>query len=121
MSAPISHFAINADDVSTTRRFYERLLGWSFTPWGPPGFFHIDTGSTLRGALQQRRDLGGVRVTGFECTVSVPDVSRVASDVQAAGGRLVAEAMTIEGVGELIWLADPAGNIVGAMEYIDNP
>ncbi len=42
--------------------------------------------------------------TGFECTI-------------AAGGRVLMETTTIAGVGHLVWLADPSGNVVGAMTY----
>jgi len=31
----------------------------------------------------------------------------------------LAEPATIPGVGELVWLADPGGNVVGAMRYSD--
>ncbi len=28
----VRHFAINADDLSRARRFYERVFGWTFDP-----------------------------------------------------------------------------------------
>jgi predicted enzyme related to lactoylglutathione lyase len=69
-------------------------------------------------ALQQRRDLGGVRMTGFECTVAVDDVGAVAEAVVANGGRLLMERTTIPGVGgDLIFFEDPARNVAGAMQY----
>jgi predicted enzyme related to lactoylglutathione lyase len=37
-----------------------------------------------------------------------------------AGGRILMNATTITGVGELIWLADPSGNVVGAMRDDEN-
>jgi uncharacterized protein len=122
MSGSIAHFAINADDVDAARRFYEKVFGWSFTPWGPPGFFHIDTGDAgpqpVQGALQQRRDLmPGTPTTGFECTVAVDDVDAVARAVEAEGGQVVMAKTTISGVGDLLWFTDPSGNVVGAMRY----
>jgi len=123
MSAPLAHFAINADDVEATRRFYEAVFGWTFTPWGPPEFFRISTGEMgppLRAALQRRRELvPGNRIIGFECTFAVDDVDAVARTVVANGGRLLMDRMTITGVGHLIWFEDPAGNVVGAMQYDD--
>jgi predicted enzyme related to lactoylglutathione lyase len=68
-------------------------------------------------ALQQRRDVGGVRMTGFECTVAVDDVGAVAAAVAANGGRLLMERTTIPGVGDLVLFEDPAGNVAGAMQY----
>ena len=38
----LAHFAINTDDVESTRRFYEAVFGWKFNPYGPPGFYQID-------------------------------------------------------------------------------
>jgi predicted enzyme related to lactoylglutathione lyase len=116
----IAHFAINADDVAATRRFYENVLGWRFSAWGPPDFYQITTsdGATVRGALQRRRELvAGQRTVGFECTVAVPDVDVVAKAVAANGGRVVMEKTTIAGVGDLIFFADPSGNVAGAMRY----
>jgi predicted enzyme related to lactoylglutathione lyase len=117
MSCHIAHCAINADDVDVVRRFYGALFGWSFEPYGPPGFFRMDTGAGPVVALQRRRELGGVRMTGFECTVAVPDVDAVAAVVGAHGGRIVMERATVPGVGDLIFFEDPAGNVAGAMRY----
>jgi predicted enzyme related to lactoylglutathione lyase len=119
MNANLAHFAINADDVDATRRFYEAVLGWTFTAWGPPDFFKIQTGSDgVRGALQHRRELvEGTKTVGFECTFAVDDVDRVARDVVANGGRILMEKTTITGVGDLVFFADPAGNAAGAMRY----
>ena len=116
----VAHFAINADDIDVARSFYSAVLGWSFEPWGPPMFFHIVTSSGgepgLTGALQARRDLGG-RIRGFECTIAVDDVEATAAAVVAAGGTVLMERTTITGVGDLVWLEDPSGNVFGAMRY----
>jgi uncharacterized protein len=119
MPASLRHFALNATDVDTARRFYGAVLDWGFTPWGPPGFFHIDTGdATVQGALQKRRELvPGSPMLGLEGTFGVDDVATVARAAVAAGGRLLMAPTTISGVGHLAWLADPDGNAVGAMEY----
>ena len=116
----LAHFAINAADVEGARRFYQQVFGWRFSPWGPPGFYQIDPGPTgaVRGALQQRRELlPGERTTGYECTIAVPDVDRVAAAVTANGGQVLMEKTTISGVGDLIFFSDPDGNVAGAMRY----
>jgi predicted enzyme related to lactoylglutathione lyase len=124
MTGELAHFAINADDVEATKAFYEHVFGWRFTPWGPPDFFHIETGAAAgsppQGALQRRRDLvPGAPTTGFECTVAVPDVDAVTTAALAHGGRVVMARTTITGVGDLVFVADPSGNVVGAMRYDD--
>lgn len=118
MPAELRHFAINATDVDAARRFYGAVFDLHCTPWGPPGFFQLDSGPDgVQGALQQRRDLVDVPTRGFECTFAVDDVHASARAAVAAGGRVLMEPTTIEGVGTLVWLADPDGNIVGAMQY----
>jgi predicted enzyme related to lactoylglutathione lyase len=118
----IAHFAINADDVDAARRFYGEVFDWTFEPWGPPGFFHIRTADGavpgLMAGLQARRELiPGQRTIGFEATVAVDDVDRVTAAVKAAGGTILMEKTTITGVGDLVFFADPSGNICGAMHY----
>ena len=49
MTGKLRHFAINADDTPRARRFYEAVFGWTFTPWGPPGFYQAkDAGDRFR-------------------------------------------------------------------------
>jgi uncharacterized protein len=122
MANNLKHFAINADDLPRARRFYERVFGWRFRPWGPPNFLLIETGTRddpgVQGALQGRRELvPGGRMIGFECTIGVDDVDQVADAVRANGGRILMEKTTIVGVGDLIFFEDPEGNCVGAMRY----
>ncbi len=72
----LSRFAINADDVSRARDFYQKVFDWKFEPWGPPNFYLIETGDAPPGGsgglLQERRELvSGGRMIGFECTIVV--------------------------------------------------
>jgi len=114
----VTHFAINADDVSATRAFYERVFGWRFTAFGPPDFYRIQTPSGPGGALQKRRELVEGRPTiGFECTIAVADVDATVAAVTAAGGSIIMPCTTIAGVGHLIFFTDPGGNVVGAIQY----
>ena len=120
----VAHFAVNADDPIASRRFYEACFGWRFEPWGPPDFFHVLRADGSRpgpmGALQRRRELAsGLDVHGFEATVAVADADAAAKAAVAAGGRVLMERTTITGVGDLVFLQDPGGNVVGAMRYDD--
>ena len=67
MPSPIIHVGINADDLEASRAFYERVLGWTLFPWGPPGFLKIDGTGLPASALQERRDLGQVPVDPLRC------------------------------------------------------
>lgn len=119
MAAPLRHFALNADDVDRAKAFYETVFGWTFQAWGPPGFYQItDAGQGLLGALQGRREIvPGVPMHGAEVTMGVEDIEATVATVEAAGGRVVMQPFHIQGVGRLIFFADPEGNLVGAMQY----
>ena len=118
MPATLRHFAINADDVPRARRFYEAVFGWTFTPWGPPGFYQTrDSGGGHLGALQGRRDVGGQRLPGMELTFGVDDIGAATAAIEAHGGRILMQPFRLEGVGELIFFQDSEGNIAGAMQY----
>src|SRR6185295_2091021 len=117
----VAHFAINADDVTRAKRFYEKVFGWTFSAWGPPNFYQIKTGdgeAGVMGALQKRRELvAGQRTIGFECTIAVTSIDAKARAVAASGGKTIMEKSIIVGVGALMFFQDTEGNIFGAMQY----
>jgi len=117
----VAHFAINADDVERGRAFYEAAFGWSFRPWGPPGFYQIALGDGKPGplgALQGRRELvAGAKTVGFECTIAVTDIAEAFAKIVAAGGTIRMGPVTIPTVGELAFFEDTEGNVAGVMQY----
>lgn len=121
-AANVKHFSINVDDFSRARHFYERVFGWRFEAWGPPGFNLIHTGTEqdpgIQGAMQRRRELvAGVKMPDFELSFGVADVDAVAKAVVANGGAIVLPKTVIPTVGHLIFFRDTEGNIAGAMQY----
>lgn len=116
-----AHLAINADDVESTRIFYERVFGWKFSAYGPPDFYKIDFGSQparLMGALQKRKSLLKGEVTrGFECTIAVESLAQTEALIKQHGGAILMAPTTLPGVGHLLFFSDPSGNPVGAMQY----
>ena len=114
----VDFFAINADDVPRARAFYEAVFGWSFEPWGPPGFYLIETpagpGRAIAGALQERRELvAGKDVIGFECTIAVPDIDKAIRAIETSGGKLAAPKFHIPTVGTVAYFLDTEGNVAG--------
>lgn len=110
-------FAIHADDLSKAQRFYERVFGWKFEPWGPPGFLLIETGDKknpgVQGALHKRHELiPGERFTGYECTIGVEDIDATEKAVVANGGKIILPKCEIPTVGHLIKIQDTDGNVV---------
>ena len=119
MPGAFRHFAINSDDVPRSKAFYEQVFDWTFQSWGPPGFYQItNAGGGLLGALQGRREIeAGVRMPPVEVTMGVDDIEATMKTIEAAGGRIAMQPFYIQGVGRLIFFADPDGNLMGAMQY----
>jgi predicted enzyme related to lactoylglutathione lyase len=125
MANHLSHFAVTADDTARARRFYENVFGWGFEPYGPPGFYLVHTDGPgkegpVHGALQKRFEVApGVVLSGYECTLSVPNLDATIAALVKHGGRVLMPKGTIPEVGTMIRFADSEGNVVGAMQYID--
>jgi predicted enzyme related to lactoylglutathione lyase len=125
MPSNLAFFAVHADDLPRAQRFYEKVFGWKFQAWGPPGFFLIATGDEsdpgIPGALQQRHELvPGQRMNGYECTIAVADVDAAAAAVTANGGKVILAKCEIPTVGWLIKALDPEGNVVCIKQPADN-
>ena len=98
------------------------MFGWRFQPWGPPGFYLIQTGDEaspgIAGALHKRTEpRAGTGLNGFEPTFAVEDVDAVLALVEAHGGTVTMGKTPIPTVGTLIRFLDTEGNDVGAMKY----
>jgi predicted enzyme related to lactoylglutathione lyase len=118
MTPTVRHFALNADDVGRARAFHEQAFGWTFSPWGPPGFYQTrSAGPSLMGALQQRRAIGGHVMPEVELTFGVDDVEDMVGRIAGAGGEVIMAPFHIETVGRLAFFKDPEGNIAGVMQY----
>ena len=119
----LTHFAINADDVARAKKFYEKVFGWKFSAWGPPGFYQIQTGKggdaqAVRGALQGRRNLvAGQPTIGYECSIEVRSIDDTIKAVVANGGSIALPKSTITGVGTLAFFRDTEGNVFGAIQF----
>lgn len=120
MPATFRHFAINAENVQRARSFYEKVFGWTFTPWGPPDFYQVrNAGQGLLGALQQRRELvAGRRPTAFETTFQVDDIRAALRAAEDNGGRVLMPPYRIEGVGDIGYFEDSEGNVCGVAQYL---
>ena len=121
----VKHFAIHADDIQRARTFYEKTFGWQFKPWGPPGFYLIQTGTDddpgVHGALQGRREVvPGKPMFGFECSLGVDSIDDTIAAIEANGGKIVMPKFQIPTVGTLIFFEDTEGTVIGAMQYEEN-
>jgi predicted enzyme related to lactoylglutathione lyase len=118
----LARFAINADDVSRARRFYEQSFGWRFQPWGPPNFYLIETGDEktpgVGGLLEQRRELiKDARMIGYECTIGVDNIDEAIRAIVVANGKIVMPKFHIPTVGSGAYFTDTEGNVAAAMQF----
>jgi uncharacterized protein len=115
----VTHIAVNADDDGATRAFYEALFEWRFELYYP-GFVRtpLPAADEMVAAVQKRRELlPGIRTNGPEVTIEVDDLRAVLGRVVGLGGRILMERSTVPGVGDLAFLADPSGNLVGVIQH----
>ena len=118
MIPTVRHFALNADDVGRAKAFFENAFGWTFNPWGPPGFYQTrSAGPGVMGALQGRRGIGGHVMPEVELTFAVDDIEEWIRRIEAAGGAILMAPFHIETVGRLAFFRDTEGNIAGVMQY----
>ena len=117
MPGLVHHFAVHVDDLDRAMAFYGGVFGWTFQPWGPPGFMQI-TNAGIQGAMHKRQTpLTGTGLRAFEVTVSVDDLEATRAAVLAHGGQVTLEPFNIPGVGTLIMIEDTERNVLGAMKY----
>jgi len=117
----LGRFAINADNVSRARDFYQKVFDWEFEPWGPPNFYLIKTGEPPAGAsgglLQEHRELvPGGRMIGFECTMVVENLDETIRAIERNGGKMVTEKFRIPTVCTVAYFQDTEGNVAAVSE-----
>ena len=122
MSNRLAFFAIHATDVDRARAFYSAAFGWTFRPWGPPGFYLIETvpgdQGSIQGSLHPRLEpLEGRGMRGFECSVSVDYIDDAMKQVTDHGGTLLDGKTEIPGVGWVARFQDPEGNQAALVQY----
>jgi hypothetical protein len=122
----LASFSIHVDEMDRARKFYEAVFGWRFQPWGPPGFYLIQTGPDenpgIQGLMHKRHvPRTGEGLNGLEPTFSVVNVDDIAKRVAKAGGKLTMSKASIPTVGDLIRFLDTEGNDIGAMQFATPP
>ena len=89
---------------------------WTFTPWGPPGFYQTrSSGGGHLGALQGRRDIGGQRMPGMELSFGVDDIEATMAAIEAGGGKVLMPAQDSP-YGRFAVVGDPWGAAFSVME-----
>lgn len=114
----VVHFEINADDPERAIKFYEETFGWKVEKWdGPMDYWLVTTGGKdepgINGGIMKREDPGAGTVN----TIAVPDIDDYLKRLEAGGGKVVTEKMSIPGVGDFAYFVDPEGNTFSVMQF----
>jgi hypothetical protein len=102
------------DDVSSVRKFYGQLFGWSYVNAGDYTIAK-NQDRPLCGMFQRQRPAGGSARPRWIGYLSVPNVRKAQRAVTQAGGRILAEAWEVPDRGEQAVLADPEGAVFGIL------
>ncbi len=120
----VVHFEIHAAQPERAVRFYTELFGWQFRKWdGPIDYWLITTGAAeekgINGGMVRRRGpdpAEGQPVNAFVCTVSTTTLDEDIQKATACGGSIALPKMPIPGIGWLVFVKDPEGNLLGIMQ-----
>jgi uncharacterized protein len=122
----VVHFEIHCEDLDRAEAFYRDVLGWQVQRWegAPIDYRLITTGPAsdqpgIDGAMLKRPvPVTGdeVAVIGYVNTVSVDDLGSTLERALAAGGRMALDRNTIPGVGDVAYIKDPEGNVLGLLQ-----
>lgn len=103
------HFEITAEEVGPLAGFYREVLGWGTEPSPFLPDYTLLTGGNVSGAVMARRYRSQPVIPWFE----VPDLDAALARILSAGGAAAGERQTLPGQGNLIYVTDPQGNLLG--------
>ncbi|MEM1254744.1 MAG: VOC family protein [Cyanobacteria bacterium P01_H01_bin.21] len=103
MPSEISYLEIGAKDATTSRVFFEQLLGWSFHPMGNGGEGWFQTPSVKAGLH------GNDPEPQFFIFFSVPDLMAAVAQVKELGGETDEPGPDEPGFGQFCTCRDPQG------------
>jgi predicted enzyme related to lactoylglutathione lyase len=107
------HFEWGCSDIEATRKFFEKLFGWKFTPWAD-NYILFRTPSGLSGALAQVDDLEpSVRPLLYFRVAKLEPYMKKAKEL---GGEAVSEVQEAPELGHFAILADPDGSLFGVFK-----
>jgi uncharacterized protein len=110
----VTHFEFEADNCERAAKFFTSVFGWKIKQWpGMDDYWTVDTGKGkgIGGGLSKKH--GTQHVTNM---IEVPSVNNYITKIKKAGGKIIMDKTSIEGVGYFANFKDTEGNIWGIME-----
>lgn len=107
----VVHFEIPADDPERAIEFYKKVFGWEIHKWeGPFDYWLVTTGEEgepgINGAIMSR-EMGEM----VKNAIGVDSFDDYAQKIEDAGGKMLMEKQTIQGVGIMAAFEDTEGNV----------
>jgi predicted enzyme related to lactoylglutathione lyase len=110
------HFEWACTDIEATRKFFEGLFGWEFTPWAD-NYMLFHTPSGLSGALALDAELEpSVRPLLY---FRVDELEPYVKKVKKLGGEAVSDVQEAPELGSFAILADPDGSLFGVFKPLE--
>ena len=114
------HFELVTDDFEKTAAFYRDVFGWQVQKWeGPVEYWLVTTGDTSTPGINGGLMKAGGPFKGTVNTIEVEDIDAALAKVKAHGGEIVFEKDTVPGVGQLAYIKDNTGIIIGILQPLD--
>ena len=113
----VVHFEIGAYDTGKISKFYSDVFGWKMQKWGEgeQEYILVSTGDQkdmgIDGGIFKRKD-GPALIN----TISVSNLDEMCKKVEAAGGIIITQKMTIPGIGWMVYFKDVEGNQSGMLQ-----
>ncbi len=115
----VIHFEVPTTDAEASRKFYENVLGWTFSKYpGPVEYWLVMTGDPKTPGIDG--GLGGAanELKGTVNTVGVDNLDETLEKVLANGGQIIAPKDEIPGIGYLAYVREPGGAMLGLMQAL---
>jgi len=113
-NATMAFTELASTDPAATRRFLEKVFGWSFESVKMLGGEYL--------SFDAPGGRGGIRPTqpkempGSTNYVRVPDLDAALTKIKASGGEVVLPRVDVPGMGSFFWFRIPGGPIMACWE-----
>ncbi len=121
----VVHFEIPAEDLVTSKEFYQSIFGWEFKDWDA-NYMSVMTAesgtdgkSTEPGAINGGLQRRGERAVTPTIVVQVEDIDVALEKVVKKGGTVMVEKEKMGDMGFYAQFNDPEGNRMGLWEVIE--
>jgi uncharacterized protein len=114
------HFELVTDNFEKTAAFYRDVFGWQVQKWeGPVEYWLVTTGDTSTPGINGGLMKAGGPFKGTVNTLEVEDIDATLAKVKAHGGEIVFDKDNVPGVGQLAYVKDNTGIIIGILQPLD--